>query len=329
MSIFKQISMTVTGMLMAMTVQVNGTDSYLPDGVDGCFPACEEANCCTKERWLSLRGELLYWRPELCGLEAAFGTTAIATSVSSNAITTTTVTESDEEPHSKWSPGFRVGAGADYNCFDVDLAWTHFNGHANFHKNAQHGKWKIRYDVIDLTFGRYFYPTRCVAVKPFIGVRGARIHQHLNSHLTTLFTALIGNNTVTTDKIDSEKFWGIGPELGFDANWKIGCNFSLYGSFAVVTYYGHVDSKNFDTDTFTTTVSVCNGKKKHCFNNIGTDIALGIRWDKSIALCCGCVDFMLRLGAEQHRIYDFSDLGSDGTLSLDGGVFAAGVNYRF
>lgn len=316
-------------MLMAMTLQVNGADRYFTDEANCCMPVCEEVNCCAQDRWLGVRGELLYWRPELCGLEAAFGTTTIATDVSSNAITTTTVTESDEEPHSKWTPGFRVGAGGVFNRFDVELDWTHFNGRANFHENEQGGHWKIKYDVIDLTFGRYIELTRCAYVKPFIGVRGARIHQNLNSHLTTLFTALIGNNTVTTDKIDSEKFWGIGPELGFEADWKLGCNFSLYGSFAVVTYYGHVTGKNFDTDTFTTTVSVCNGHKKHCFNNIGTDIALGIRWDKSLDCFCGCLDFTLRLGVEQHRIYDFSELGADGTLSLDGGVFAIGANYHF
>lgn len=321
MTIFKKIYITITGMLMAMTVHVNGADSYLPE--------CEEVNCCTQNSGFGLRGELLYWRPELCGLEAAFGSTTIATDISSNAITTTTVTESDEEPHSKWSTGFRIGADAELNCFDVELDWTHFNGRANFSEDAQFGHWKIKYDVVDLTFGRDFGMTPCFFVKPFIGLRGARIHQNLNSHLTTLFTALIGNNTVTTDKHDSEKFWGIGPQIGLEADWKIGCNFGLYGSFAVVTYYGHVKSKNFDTDTFTTTVSVCNGKKKHCFNNIGTDIALGIRWDKSIDCFCGCVDFMLKLGAEQHRIYDFSELGADGTLSLDGGIFAAGLNYRF
>jgi hypothetical protein len=321
MTVFKKVSTAIVGTLMALTVQAYGADCDLSP--------CAETNCCTQNSYVSLRGEWLYWRPELCGLEAAFGTTTIATTVSTDAITTTTVTESDEEPHSRWNSGFRVGASSAYNAIDVDLDWTHFNGRANFHKNPQNGHWKIKYDVIDLTFGRTFCLTPCVTVKPYIGVRGARIHQNLKSHLTTLFTALIGDNTVTTDKDDSEKFWGVGPELGFEADWNIGCNFSLYGSFAVVTYYGKARNKNFNTDTFTTTVSVCNGKKKHCFNNVGTDAALGIRWDTSMDCFCGCLDLYVKLGAEQHRIYDFSELGSDGTLSLDGGVLGAGISYDF
>lgn len=312
-------------MLMAMiAAQVNGLD-YNQSMY--CEPSCCETTACA----LNFNGEVLYWRPELCGLESAFGDTAIATTVDENAITTTTITESDKEPHFKWNTGFRVGADITFNCFDLELDWTHFDGCAEFCENTQYGHWKIKYDVIDLTFGREFAATPCFCLKPFIGLRGARIHQRLKSHLETLFTSsLIGSNTVLTDKDDKEDFWGIGPQFGLDANWYLGCNFSLYGSFAVVSYYGHVRNRNFDTDIFTKTVSVCNGKKKHCFNNIATDAALGIRWDSCSTCFCGCnANLMLKLGVEQHRIYDFSYLGSDGNLSLDGGIFAAGINFSY
>lgn len=309
-------------LLLGCIVQISSAQGYLSGYSDCCEDQCPG---------LTIEADLLYWRPELCGLESAFGDTTIATTVSSNAITTTTVTENDKEPHSKWSAGFRVGADLTFNCADVDLQWTHFDGHANFREGAQHGHWKIKYDAIDLTFGRNFNILSCFDIKPYIGVRGVCIHQKLKSHLQTLFTStLIGSNTVLTDMDDKEDFWGVGPQLGFEADWKLGCDFSLYGSFAVVTYYGDVKGKNFDTDTFTQTVSVCHGKKKHCFNNIATDAALGVRWDTCVSNCCGCdLNLMFKLGVEQHRIYDFSDLGSDGTLSLDGGVFAAGFNFDF
>lgn len=320
---FKKKFVAIAGILMAMTAQVNGIDSYSSD--------CCEPICCDtpKESEFYVFGDFLYWRPELCGLESAFGTTAITTDVNSNAITTTTVVELDEEPHSKWSPAFRVGCGFEMNCYDAQLSWTDFNGRATFNEESQYGHWKIKYDVIDLTFGRQISLTPCFYLRPYIGVRGAHIHQKLKSHLITSFTSIIGSNTVTTDKNESEKFWGIGPEIGLDADWNIGCNFSLYGSFTVVTYYGDVEGKHQNTDTFTSTVSACDGKKKHCFNNIGTDLSLGIRWDKSVQCGCSCFDLFVKLGVEQHRIYDFSDLGSDGTLSLDGGVLGAGVNFRF
>ena len=321
----KRIYATIIVMLMAATTQVNGFEY----NQSACEPECCDNQYCG----VTLKAELLYWRPELCGLEGAFGNTTIATSVNSSAITTTTVTESDKEPHSKWNAGFRIGADVALNCFDAELDWTHFNGRANFHDDEQHGHWKIHYDVIDLTFGRYFDAwSSCFRLRPFIGVRGAYIHQRLDSHLETLFTStLIGNNTVFTDKDDRESFWGIGPQIGLDALWNIGCNFSLYGKFALVTYYGHVKSRNYDVDTFTSTVSVCNGKRRHCFNNFGTDAEIGVRWDTCLpsCFCCCDLDVMLKLGLEQHRIYEFSELGSDGNLSLDGVVLGIGVGSNF
>lgn len=309
-------------MFMA-TAQLNGADYD--------STSCE-ADCCDNQVCgLSFNAELLYWRPELCGLEGAFGNTTIATSVNPSAITTTTVTESDKEPDTRWNTGFRVGADLAYNCFDLELDWTHFNGQSKFCEDIQNGRWKIKYEVLDLTLGRTFCVVPCFYVQPFIGMRAAWIHQSLKSHLRTLFTSsLIGDNTVFTDKDDKERFWGIGPQIGIEADWYLGCNFSLYGSFAVVTYYGDVRSKNFNVDTFTNTISVCNGKRKHCFNNIATDAAIGIRWDASTFCICGCeLDLMLNLGLEQHRIYDFSELGSDGNLSLDGGVFGASLRLRY
>ena len=106
-----------------------------------------------------------------------------------------------------------MGADLAFNCFDVELDWIHFNGHANFKEHTQHGHYKIKYDTIDLTFGRSFSVTRCFYVKPFIGLRGAYINQKLKSHLETLFTSVIGNNTVTTDLDDKERFRGMVPNL--------------------------------------------------------------------------------------------------------------------
>jgi len=312
----------IAGMLMTMMTQVNGMEGYSTN-------CCEPIYCGTPEESnFYVFGDFLYWRPELCGLESAFGTTAITNAVN-NGITTTTIVESDEKPHSKWSPGFRVGCGVEMDCYDAELRWTDFSGHATFNEKSQHGHWKIKYDVIDFTFGRQFSVTPCFYLRPYIGVRGAHIRQRLNSHLTASFTSGTVNSTVATDINDSEKFWGVGPQIGLDAIWNIGCDFSLYGGIAVVTYYGDANGKHRNTDTFASSASVCRGKKEHCFNNIGTDLSLGIRWDKSVQCGCRCFDFFVKLGAEQHRIYDFSNLGSDGTLSLDGGVLTAGVNYAF
>jgi len=315
---FKKNCIAVTGLLLAVTTQAHSVD---------CDPApyCEQ-QMVNANVW----SELLYWRPELCGLEAAFGHTAIATTLDGSFIRTT-VSESDVGPTPQWDPGFRIGADFVFSCYDLEADWTHFKGRAKFGQGAQHGEWKIRYDTIDLTFGRFFCVAPNFYFKPFVGVRGAIIDQTLESRLTTLFSTLnlIGSSTVLTNREDKENAWGAGPEVGLEAGWYLGCDFTVYASLDFVTYYGRVRGKNFDVDTFTSTESASNSNAEHYFNKFATDGSLGIRWDKTVCWCCCELNFMLKLGLEQHRIYDFSNLGSDGALSLDGGNFAAGVGFCF
>lgn len=283
---------------------------------------CLPEPCCNE---INVRGELLYWTAQLGGLQSAFGSTAINTTVAGG-ITTTTVKEIDKKPDWEWRPGFRIGADYGFSCFVLEADWTHYMGHATFHEHGQHGGWRIKYDTIDLLLGRRFSIAPCFYFKPFVGVRGARIRQTLKSHLKTQFTSIIGNNTVFTDKDDKEKFWGIGPELGLEANWYIARGFGLYASFDFVTYYGQVRTKIRNTDTFTSTVSKSRGQIRRSFNTIATDGSFGLRWDKSWPVGSELL-LTIKLGVEQHRIYDFSDLGSDGTLSMDGANLALSIGY--
>ncbi len=326
----------IAGILVSMVGQVNAAYQAEQDeeephcGPPTCRPSPYYGTNCMPDPYcqeVNLRGEALYWTASLGGLEAAFGRTAIDTTVAGG-ITTTTVTETDRAPHWEWRPGFRVGADYAFLCFDLESDWTHYNGHAHFHNNGQHGHWRITYDAIDLLFGRRFSIAPCFYFKPFIGVRAARIHQRLSSHLNTQFTSIIGDNTVTTIKNDKEKFWGVGPELGIEADWYMGANFSLYASFDFVTYYGKVRTRTHNTDTFTSTVSASNGKIRRDFNSIATDGSVGIRWDKAWSVASEVL-LTIKLGVEQHRIYDFSDLGSDGTLSMDGANLALSMGYRW
>lgn len=292
-------------------------------------PSCVENNC----NWFqfgggAIRGEFLYWKPEICGLESSFGTTRINTSVKDN-IVTTKVHEHNTNPHGKWDPGFRLGADAYVNCLEVSADYTHFNGHAHYHNDQEgKGKWHLKYDTIDLTVGSRFYATECLYFKPFVGVRGARISTKLNSNLTTYYQAANGSSEILSVEENHGHFFGVGPEIGLEANWAFFCNLSLYGSLDVVTYNGHATTKYSQTDTFTSTVSASHGKTHHCFDNLAADGAIGIRWDR--AWCASSYDgfFSLKLGWEQHRIYNFHDT-NNGTLTLNGAVLAASLNFNY
>lgn len=322
----KMIYAVITGVLMTTAVQVNAV-AFIPGPYSD--PNCCDVNKCQ----LAFEADLLYFAPQLDGLEAAFGTTAIDTTLAGG-ILTTTVTESDIKPHSEWNPGFRINAGIDSNRFVIGAQWTCYHqGKAKFSEGAQNGNWTINYDVVDLLAGYRISLSPCFNFTPFIGVRGALIKQKLKSNLTTLVTTPVGASTVLSTIDNKEDFWGIAPEIGLEIDWLIGCNFSIYGNVDVVSYYGKVKGTSHGTNVFATTTSVSNGKSHRPFNTWGTDAEIGIYWSKSITCNWGCscieIDFLANLGAEQHRIYDFSDLGSDGALSLDGGVFGIGIAVRY
>lgn len=333
----QKVYFSLLGMLMALLVEAKVTKTACPPSCDP--PPCCKGNICHPSPYcgpncldpysqeVNFKGEALYWVAQLGGLESAFGNTAIATTVGPGIIITT-VTETDEEPEFEWRPGFRMGADYAFRCFDIEADWTHYNGRAHFNSGAQYGKWKIQYDTIDLIFGRRCCVAPCFYFKPFIGLRGLWVEQRLQSHLEVLFTAVTGDNTNFVDMNDKENIWGLGPELGLEGNWYLGKGFSLYASFDVVTYYGRFKGEYFDTDTFTVTISGNNSHVERSFNNIGTDGAVGIRWDKAWPVCSEAL-LMLKAGLEQHRIYDFSNLGKDGTLSLDGAVFGISAGYRY
>ncbi len=303
-----------------------------------CPPPCNQGPYCCGPNCLpppycyefNVFGELIYWIADLGGLESAFGNTTVVTTVNPvTSFTTTTITESDVQPKFKWRPGFRVGADFAFGCFVLEADWTHYRGRAHFSEDNQSGHWKINYDTLDLVIGRRTCTAPCFYLKPYIGARGLRVHQILKSDLDTEFVAgAVGTNTVVTTKKDSEHIWGIGPELGLEADWYLKCNFSLYANFDVVAYYGTINGKYLQTDTFPTTASVSDAHNHFHFNKIGTDIALGIRYDKAWPVCSEAL-LTCKLGIEQHRIYDFSNIASDGTLSLDGPVFRLSLGYRY
>ena len=160
--VFKMMYIAITGMLLAITTQASGTDFCSQD-------PCEQDCFAFQFEPVSIYGDVLYWRPQLCGLEAAFGFTGIETTVD-DGFTTVNISECDREPTPEWNVGGRVGADAVWNCFDLGVEWTHFNGSAKYHADVQHGHWKIRYDVIDLTLGGLFRVGSRILLKPYFGV---------------------------------------------------------------------------------------------------------------------------------------------------------------
>lgn len=297
-----------------------------------CTPSCYQKTCDNKKNFeLLLREDFLCWKGSVGGIDCAYGDASIVENTNTQI---TTVEQSDINPHFKWNAGLKVGLNALFDCFDVGALWTHYHGYATYKDYNKCGDWKLKYDTFDLTLGYDFYPCAKFGIKPFVGLRVANIHHGLESHLEALKTTIsetTEREIIKTDINNKEKFHGAGPEVGAEARWYIDEHFSFYCMCGAVAYYGSVYGEYYNENTFEASKNTGNLTKHYWFNNIGTDATIGIRFDKYMCNNSKNLDghIMVKLGLEEHRIYNFGKLRSYGNLNLAGGTLEIGIGFRF
>lgn len=343
MDIMKRTGLAVMAML-AMTASVidasqgssgwSGTSSTYAYQGSGC---CPEPVCCEDMcgRFF-VRGDLLYFVPHQTGLELDFGTASISQSVT-DGVQTTNSTEYDTDPGFKWNPGYRIAAGYvdEASKWGLGAIWTHYQSSASRSNQEDestfnHGKWRVKWDQIDVVVAYDAHPTPSFNVKPFVGVRGARIHQSLNAVLVTDLTLSPPPTTPTSTRTfdDSQNYRAIGPVFGFESDFEVGCGFGFYGTAAASVLYGKTKVSYDDSDIFTAPVSknFYNLDRRHVDSvDCNIDLALGLRWHTRF---CDDFELDLRLGAEHHQFFNQGRLGvSHDDLSFDGGVFSVELSY--
>ena len=152
-------------------------------------------------------------------------------------------------------------------------------------------------------------------MRPFGGLRGARIDQSLTNSFR-------GSDQSFARKRNKEKFTGVGPLIGLEANVNILCGFSIYGSASVSWLYGNFNNRLSDFNSTVDTVSSCKTRKRLDANLAAADAALGIRWKT----CLCNMKLILQLGLEHHRYFGYKQC-NHGDLSFDGVNFGAGIEF--
>lgn len=285
---FSKICGVVTAVLIAVSGQALGDlNSMAADWcqwyqnycVPGTGPSCNKL-------WIG--GDLLYWR----AIEDGLGCDPI-------------------EIHDRWHLGFRAGLGIYNNNtnWSLDAYWTHFNEDTDGHqkgcrrqKNDAH--WQLNYNVLDAFFSLKCCQSTCFTLNPFIGVRYAQIDQKLRTET---------HNKKRDNRLtDTQKFRGVGPEVGVSADYDIGCGFSLYGNAAGAILYGsyHLKCEECKRNRLTTCQSVL-------------DVGLGIR--TQLRLCAWSP--VIQLGWEHHRYFDYNHIGCSSDLCLDGVIFSGSLDF--
>lgn len=279
-------------------------------------------------------GEFLYWKPHVSCLELDFGSGTIS-QINTGEAQLINSKEYDVDPSGQWNAGYRASIGYRFADpgLEVEAKWTDFQGDAkrSSRENSSilnEGKYRVRLEQVDCLIAYRSALNSCITAKPFLGVRGARIHQDIHARITTNIdlasdTTLLEARTLN----DKQVYYGIGPLLGLEANWDFGCGWGLYGTAAAGLMYGRFKVHFDDSDYFTAPISKyihsINKRHLHAFD-CNIDLALGFYW----RTCFDCAEVTMKVAFEHHEYFNQNRMGvSRGDLSFDGGVFSVFVGF--
>jgi len=226
--------------------------------------------------------------------------------------------ERDQNLDFDWNWGFRVGAGVDLACktgWTSEIDWTRYHNHTTTTDGPNSAKWTLHFDTIDGIFGRNFWVGHCFNLKPFAGLRFARITQKVNTDLETA----VGTAVVATTNHDSQKFWGLGPQLGLEADWYLAKGFSLYGNLDAAILYGHTKTRFEDVSASTTAADSCDARGSSSAYPLVFDVGFGLRWEFKYLL--------VHAGLEHHHYENYNRIGGYGDLNLYGLNFGAALRF--
>jgi len=294
----------------------------------------------------------LYWNAHQDGMEYAVDSKVENTP---NESRTNIIDAKYLNPSFDWNWGFKAGIGYNSTCdgWDFGIVWTRYNGSASSHDEAEESdnhtllpiwsnygsesradlpifatdietNWDLDLDLVDLELGREFWNSKRLALRPFIGLRIARVRQsfeieHKGGSWSDPTPTL--NNTVDLDN----DFKGVGIRGGLNSVWNFGCGWALYGDTALSIIYGrfHVDHDEMNRS------SAAPFSKQKIFESTDTfrasrlvaDLGLGIQWS---SLFCDCqYGLTVKLGWENHLFLDQNQMWR---VPREGDTFNSFVN---
>ena len=235
--------------------------------------------------------------------------------------------------------GFRAGITYCTPCdgWDIGLTWTSFQGKAHssdcdcaetqsvmpiwaaFQQFGQAGpiiankieaNWDVDINLIDLQLGRNFWSSKYLALRPFMGIRVARLDQtyticgkggSFNYSKSSTFSA-----TNQETKLENV-YQGAGLMAGLDSTWNLGCGWGIYGNMATSLVYGSFDNKHKEYTRPATGGSAAKDdyidiKETIKVSRAMLDLGLGLQW---MGMVCECkYGVRVALGWEHHMFFD-------------------------
>ncbi len=339
------------------------------DAENSGLPCEETSPCCVPvlakpadEGTFRLFSDVLYWKVTEGSAENW------AQEITPQGLGTTLGTASLVDAPFEWHAGFRIGAEFQprESDFGVSVYYTHFATQAtnqatgevysaflgNFYVGNPDGTsfgpkysngsidWDFQFDTLDLEVGRKFVVSDSLALRPFIGLKAAKIDQSMNSQWdypidtssqTYLFTS-------ATEDLKQE-FWGIGPSLGVNAVIPIvtrpDYSLHIFGSPSAALMYGNWKFKDqyrnngpTSTDYPTPSVVDINSDPISGAATMARGV-LGIEWVQYFSRMTTSVriGYEAQIWLNQMQFYSYNMGRLNNLTSLYGGIFEFSIQF--
>ena len=272
--------------------------------------------------------DLLYWQPNEDGVPYA-------------------ITEHHvKQPEMKWGGGFRLGFEYQFerDYWTVNLNWTclpiHFTTESSGHlfpiwSNApqdptdfvSHAKalWRLHLGIVDLSVEKPWDVSRHFTLSPNLGVRFASIRQK--------FYVSYSGGSLFPDDTDNfntkNKYWGVGPLLGVNANLGLKYGFNIVGQIAYSLVYGEFYIHETEREQISRDIHLKFLDRFYQVRSL-VDLQLGLEWTYGQTTLHAAWEQHFYAG--QNQLINFNTplnklLGNQGDLAVSG--ITVGGKWRF
>ena len=263
----------------------------------------------------------------------------------------------------QYDPGFKVGVGGNlpFDGWDLYLNWTHFHTHPTSSVTSDgrnlvaffigtidtttpiigeraHASWNLMFNSLDFDWGRRFYLSRTLTVRPSFGGKAAWLYQRIRYKLTGVRERDSGNPLENEFFHWTNKFWGVGPYLAINGKWTFGWGVGLYGEISGALLWGQFRQKthtleyNAEEDQGQVTISLV-GTRVH-FNTHRVRPTLkafvGLDWERCIIKKWLSLNFRIGYEAQyfwSQLVNNTNENSSAADLTFEGLTFTGRLDF--
>lgn len=259
----------------------------------------------------------------------------------------------------QYDPGFKIGVGGDlpFDGWDLYLNWTRFHSYTSTRKSSNtpeiiqffgsgfgervgppilgqlfRSSWNLRFDSLDFDWGRRFFLSKTLTLRPSFGGKTVWINQTYRSALsnTEVFFVEIPANTETY-KLKND-FWGIGPYGACEGKWTLGWGFGVCGQISTSLLWGKFDhTSHLIENLFTNQLEILDRKIKFSTHRLRPTMQLFVGLDWEWCFIENWLSVNLRAGYESQyfwsQLLNASEDFGESDLTFEGLTFTGRIDF--